>query len=84
MSDMSQTQIKTNGTGDITGSSLHWADYLVIVGYFLAVLVVRRVLSRLFFCIPHIKEILWIKGMNKKMKLDSDSVTKSLTISFFS
>jgi len=45
MSDMSQTQIKTNGTGDITGTSLHWADYLVIVGYFLAVLVVGLVSS---------------------------------------
>ena len=30
------------GAGERPGSSLHWTDYLVIVGYFLAVIVVSR------------------------------------------
>ena len=30
------------GTGEGPGSSLHWTDYLVIVGYFLSVIVVSR------------------------------------------
>ena len=35
---------KDLGAGEGTGSSLHWTDYLVIVGYFLSVIVVSRLL----------------------------------------
>ena len=36
------TEMLTPGGGGVTETSLHWADYIVIVLYFLAVLVVSN------------------------------------------